>query len=38
MEPEKRTRPKPPQPNKTRRQILILGGLAASGFATAMLT
>jgi len=27
-----------PQPNKTRRQILILGGLAGSGFVGAMLT
>ncbi|MGB3513293.1 MAG: bifunctional serine/threonine-protein kinase/formylglycine-generating enzyme family protein, partial [Microcoleaceae cyanobacterium] len=35
-----RTIPSPsqPQPNKTRRQILILGGLAGSGFAAAMLS
>ncbi|MGD1808916.1 protein kinase domain-containing protein [Dapis sp. BLCC M126] len=30
--------PPQPQPNKTRRKILILGGLAGSGFAAAMLS
>ena len=38
MEPEKIPTPTPAQPNKTRRKILILAGLAGSGFAAAMLS